>query len=566
MNSVVLPLVPTILMHNNGGMEINELIAGGETLTVEFKRHVEGDDLVRAVACLANGEGGTLLIGVDDDGAVVGTRGPREADLDPVKLAAFIQNLTEPPLPVGARVEDVGGKAVMRVEVPRADPGPVGTKSGSYLRRVLDAKGKPMCSPMSPHEIVSMGMVTRGQDYASSAARGATMQDLDPAEFDRFRKMCRESGDDFAELSDKDLLIALGLVPRSDPVSLGALLLFGTERAVERWLPNAEVLFLDSRERHDTVTVRMSGSLLSSAARLNELLEQRASVTELYVGLHRVDVPLISSITRRESIANALIHRDYSMRGPTTVQLTESEFSVTSGGGLPPGVTISSILTESRPRSPILAEAFRRAGLVERRGKGVNEMFESQLRAGRDAPDYTRTTSSTVTVAVPLGNVDRDLVRFLVAFENDQQTALGLDELRIVHEVRASGSATPAELVEVLRIPLPAVRTTASRLVEKGLLESRGAGRNRQFHLTARFYDLAEDRNAYVRVKGVDPLQQQRMMLDYVHAYGHITRSQAAGLCQISPVEARRVLKGMVDEGRLELVGERRGSRYVIPN
>lgn len=223
--------------------------------------------------------------------------------------------------------------------------------------------------------------------------------------------MCRESGDDFAELSDKDLLIALGLVPRSDPVSLGALLLFGTERAVERWLPNAEVLFHDSRERHDTVTVRMSGSLLSSAARLNELLEQRASVSELYVGLHRVDVPLISSITRRN--------------------------------------------------------------------KGVNEMFESQLRAGRDAPDYTRTTSSTVTVAVPLGNVDRDLVRFLVAFENDQQAALGLDELRIVHEVRASGSATPAELVEVLRIPLPAVRTTASRLVEKGLLESRGAGRNR---------------------------------------------------------------------------------------
>lgn len=106
---------------------------------------------------------------------------------------------------------------------------------------------------------------------------------------------------------------------------------------------------------------------------------------------------------------------------------------------------------------------------------------------------------------------------------------------------------------------------TASRLVEKGLLESRGAGRNRQFHLTARFYDLAEDRNAYVRVKGVDPLQQERMILDYVHAFGHITRSQAAGLCQITPVEARKTLKAMVGGGKLGLVGERRGSRYVIP-
>lgn len=546
-------------------MRIEELLGGGETLTVEFKRHLEGDDLVRAVACLANGEGGVLLIGVDDDGTVVGAKGPRGGELDPAKMAGFIQNKTEPPLPVRVSTDTVDGQPVARIDVPRADPGPVGTKSGSYLRRVLDSHGKPMCAPMTPHEIVSMGMVTRGQDYATSPALGATMLDLDPSEFDRFRALCRDNGDSLSDLSDQDLLRALGLVPRTEPVSLGAVLLFGTESAVARWVPSAEVLFHDSRERSSTTTHRMGGGLLNSAVQLNELLEQRASVTELYVGLHRVDVPLVSGITRREAVANALIHRDYSVLGPTTVQLTDSEFSVSSGGGLPPGVTISTILTESRPRSPILAEAFRRAGLVERRGKGVNEMFESQLRAGRDAPDYSRTTSSSVTVAVPLGTVDLDLVRFLVTFENDQQTQLGLEELRILHEIRASGPSTPTELVEVLGVPAATVRSTATRLVEKGLFESRGAGRNRQFHLTARFYDLAEDRNAYVRVKGADPLQQQRMVLDYVHAYGHITRAQAASLCQITPPEARKVLKGLVDEGRLELVGERRGARYVLP-
>lgn len=556
----------TILLHNNDVMEIDELLAGGETLTVEFKRKADGEELVRAATCLANGEGGVLLIGVDDDGVVVGAKGPRGGDPDPVKVAAFIQNKTEPPLSVRASIQHRAGKAVVRVDVPRADPGPVGTKGGSYLRRVLDSKGAPMCSPMTPHEIVSMGMVTRGQDYAASPALDAESEDLDPAEFDRFRNLCRENGDDFADLSDQDLLRALGLVPRTEPVSLGALLLFGTESALQRWVPNAEVLFHDSRERQSFTSHRMVGGLLRVATRLNDLLEMRASVTELYVGLHRVDVPLISAVTRREALANALIHRDYSALGPTTVQLSDSEFSVTSSGGLPPGVTVSTILTESRPRSPILAEAFRRAGLVERRGKGVNEMFESQLRAGREAPDYSRTTSSSVTVAVPLGSVDVDLVRFLVTFENEQQSALGLAELRIVHEVRASGPVTPNELVEVLGMPVASVRATASRLVEKGVLESRGAGRNRQFHLTARFYDLAEDRNAYVRVKGADPLQQQRMVMDYVKAYGHITRSLAASLCQTTPLEARKVLKGLVDEGRLVLVGEKRGSRYVLPD
>lgn len=550
-------------MHKNGLMGIEELIAGGESLTLEFKRKVEGEDLVRAVACLANGEGGILLIGVDDDGTVHGARGPRGEEPDPVKLSAFVQNRTEPPLPVRASIELADERQVLKVEVPRADPGPVGTKGGVYLRRALDATGRPMCAPMSPHEIVSMGMVTRGQDYAASPAPGATFEDLDPSEFERFRLLCRGNGDALGELSDHDLLKALGLAPRTDPVSLGALLLFGRSGAVEKWVPNSEVLFHDSREQ--TSTHRMTGSLLGTAVELDGLLEQRASVTEMYVGIHRVDVPLIAKITRREAVANALIHRDYSVLGPTTVQLTENEFSVTSGGGLPPGVTVATILTESRPRSPLLSEAFRRAGLVERRGKGVNEMFESQLRAGRDAPDYSRTTDASVTISVPLGTADLDLVRFLVAFENAQQKALGLDEMRTVHEVRSSGPSTAVELVEALGMPVAAVRATSSRLVEKGLLEARGAGRNRQFHLAARFYDLAEDRNAYVRVKGVDPLQQRRMIMDYVTAYGHITRSVAAGLCQTSPQEARKVLKSLVDEGRLRLVGERRGARYVLP-
>jgi hypothetical protein len=70
---------------------------------------------------------------------------------------------------------------------------------------------------------------------------------------------------------------------------------------------------------------------------------------------------------------------------------------------------------------------------------------------------------------------------------------------------------------------------------------------------------------AYVRVKGADPIQQERMIGDYVDAYGSITRSQAAGLCQVSPTQARATLKRMVDREDLQLVGERRGAKYVRP-
>ncbi|ACY19679.1 AAA-4 family protein [Gordonia bronchialis DSM 43247] len=547
-------------------MDTAALIAGGETFTTEFKRSDIGDkDLTKAVACLANGDGGVLLIGVDDDGTVVGAKPRHGTVTSPERVAAYIQASTEPALAVDVSTEIVAGHEVIRIDIPRANPGPVGTKLGVFTKRVIKSTGEPECAPMTAHEIVSMGMVTRGQDFAAATARGATFDDLDSNEFERFRQLCRAAGDDLGELSDHDIISALGLLPIHDPVSIGAVLLFGTKSAMQHWVPNAEFIFQDLRESGPSANVTIVAPLLAAAEQLRTLIDTRNTVTELMAGIHRVEVPLIPSLTRREAVANTLVHRDYTAVGPTRVQITESEFVVSNPGGFPPGVTIANLLDQSRPRSPVLAAAFKRAGLVERKGKGVNDMFEQQLRAGRAVPDYSHSTTDSVVVTVPLGNADLDLVRFLLTWENESQNPLRLNELRVVHEVKSSGSATSSEVAEELHLIPATAKTILGRLVEYGILEARGVGRSRKYHLTARFYDLAQDRNAYVRVKGADPLQQQRMIMDYVHAYGSITRSQAAQLCQTDPHQARAILKRLVEDGRLRLVGERRAAKYMSP-
>lgn len=548
-------------------VDIDALLDGGETYTVEFKRgSISDSELVEAVACLANGDGGVLLLGVEDDGSVSGVLPRHGALTDPAQVAGLVQNKTEPAHPVDVKVVPRSGGDIVVIEVPRAQPGPIATKKGLFVRRALNSKGRPECRPMTPHEVVSLGLVTRGIDYAATPARGASFDDLDPQEFDRFRRLCSRSGDaEMARLSDRDIASALGVVGPDEVLGLGAVLLFGTLPAVQRWLPTAEVLFQDTRV-DSSVNLRFVAPLLFAAEEIARHLDLRNTSTELMSGLLRVDVPLLAEQTRRESVANALVHRDYAEVGPTAVRLSPTHFSVNSPGGFPPGITVSNLLEQSRPRSPILADAFRRAGLVERRGKGVNEMFESQLRAGREAPDYTGSTTSSVDVSVPLGTADLDLVRFLVAFENDHQHSLDLEELRVLHDVKAQGSATNGELSDSLRRTVASVRATTTRLLERGVLEARGGGRNRRVHLTARFYDLAQDRSAYVRVRGMDPLQQEQMVLGYVRSYGSITRAQAADLCQVTPVEARRLLKGLTDRAVLSLVGERRTSRYELPS
>jgi ATP-dependent DNA helicase RecG len=108
---------------------------------VEFKGEsrapLHDRDLVEAVVCLANGSGGVLLVGVEDDGTVTGARPRHEARrTDPCRLQALIANSTQPPLSVTVAAVQVSEQEVLVVEVPDS-PRVVGTTQGVYVRRAL---------------------------------------------------------------------------------------------------------------------------------------------------------------------------------------------------------------------------------------------------------------------------------------------------------------------------------------------------------------------------------------------------------------------------------------------
>lgn len=559
-------------MHKYGVVtpeELENLLGNGETLTVEFKRgkrrHLSDDDIVEAVVCLANGRGGTLLLGVEDDGRVTGLEPRHGATTEPHLLQAMILNRTE--APASTRVElltDARGDIGV-VHVPPMTP-PIGTKSGKYVRRTLRADGKPECVPYLLHEMLSAGLAAQGRDYAATPARGATESDLDPVEFDRFRRLCTLGKGDrtLTEASQSDLLRALRLVlpEQSNQLTLGAILLFGTTAALGRFVPTAEVLFQELRSGSVATNETLRQPLLKTADRLSDLIQVRNTEQEVILGLHRVAVPRIPEGSVRESIANALVHRDYAELGPISVQLTESMFRVSSPGGFPAGITLANLLQDSRPRSPILAEAFKRAGLVDRAGRGISLMYQALLRAGRGEPDYSATNERAVIVTMATSDADLALVRFLMEYETSTNTNLNLHQLRILHELRALGPQTAPELIESLHEPTNVTRNQLTRLAEMGIVEPRGSGRSRRHHLTASFYRLAEA-SEYVRLQDTDPIQQEHMVMSYVDQFGRITRGKAAELCRLSPEQARALLRRLVLGGELQLHGERRGAYYT---
>jgi ATP-dependent DNA helicase RecG len=170
-------------------------------MEVEFKgeerQSLSDDAIVEAVVCLANrgnGEVGWLLIGVENDGRITGAR-PRHGErTDPYRLRALIANRTRPSLSVRVFVVPLEpeGIEVIAIEVPPARV-PVGTADGKFLRRVIGGQGKPECLPMSFLDMQSLQSSRGLLDYSGVIVEGATWEDLDPLEFDRFRRFVRES-------------------------------------------------------------------------------------------------------------------------------------------------------------------------------------------------------------------------------------------------------------------------------------------------------------------------------------------------------------------------------------
>lgn len=215
-------------------------------------------------------------------------------------------------------------------------------------------------------------------------------------------------------------------------------------------------------------------------------------------------------------------------------------------------------------RNPAIADAFKRAGLVDRTSRGINRVFMSQLQFGRPGPDYGRSTPFSVVARLRAGPADKALAAFIAeSLQRGQE--FGLEDLMALHEVRSEKRISSARASELFQVSQNEARSILNGLVERGLLEARGESKGRTYHLAASVYRRLGEPVHYVRTRGFNHLQQEQMVLAYVASHGKITRRETADLCQLDPDQASRLLGQLRDQGKLKMEGTRRSAHYVAP-
>jgi ATP-dependent DNA helicase RecG len=544
------------------------MIPEKESLVVEFKsdeRRLSDEDLIAAVVCLTNTEGGHVYVGVEDDGRITGLH---PAHQNSTTLAAMIANRTNPPVSVRVTMLVEENKTVASIEVPRSNR-LVATSEGFLQRRRIQGDGTPQCVPFYPHEFASRQSDLGMLDYSALPVVGASIEDLDPLERERLRQLVERYGGDrtLVGLSDEEIEGALGLVRHEDGrrvPTVAGLLFLGRESALRQHLPTHEVAFQVLSGTEVRVNDFYRTPLLKTFERIMDQFTARVEEQEIQVGLFRVPIPNYDTRSFREAFVNALVHRDYTRLGAVHIRWEQDSITISNPGGFVEGVTVDNILvTEPRPRNPVLADAVKRIGLAERTGRGVDLIYQGLLRYGRPAPDYRRSDAQSVIVGLSGGSADIGLLRLVLDEERRTQGALPVNSLIALSLLWRERRIDTSSLARAIQRDESVARNTLELLVEAGLVVAHGIKKGRTYTLSPSVYRETGQPEAYVRQAGFDPIQQEQMVLRFVKEHGQITRKDAQDLCVLGPFQATRLLHRLVDAGELRMVGERKATRYV---
>ena len=521
-------------------------------------------DLIDAVVAFANTSGGDIYLGVEDDGTPTGVH---ESHKDYTQLAAFIANRTVPPISV--QVEPLysdDGIMLLLIHVPK-NRSIVASSSGKMQRRRIKGDGSPENVPLYPHEITTRLSELSLLDFSAQPVPGAQYQDLDPIERERLRSIIRSyNGEKYLlELSDEELDKAMQFVVTIDdkliPTYTGMLML-GRKEKLKDLIPTAESAFIMMRGTEVTTNESFYLPLLASIEKMIDFVAARNPEQEVEQGLFRISIPEFNPRAVREAIVNAFAHRDYTQLGRVLVRIDADGLSISNPGGFIEGVTYHNILTvEPHGRNPVLADALKRVGLAERSGRGVDRIFEGSLMYGRDLPDYSESTSTSVRLFIPRGMPDKKMVALISEEQQRTGEPISLNALFVLNALKHSRRMSLSEISAECNIPETKLRSTVERLTEAGIIDGIGNGRGRVYVLSAKAY---KDPAQYVRQTDIDVIRYSELIIKLAQTKELITRKDVVDLLHVSGPQAYRLLKKLENSKQLIRTGNTSAARYTL--
>ncbi len=437
-----------------------------ENMLTEFKREYV-DDIKNTVVAFANTDGGTLYIGVNDDGTVCGVQ---DIDGTMLRVTNALRDAVRPDITmfVECRNETMDGKPIIAVVVQRGTARPYylhgkGIRpEGVYIRQGASTV------PATDGAILSMIKETSGDSYEAARSLNQQLTFEKAAAYFKKRK------------------VSFG------PAQMRTLHLVGRDRTY------TNLAFLLSDQCTHTIKLavfegskksvfkdrcELSGSILDQMEEAFRYIDRFNRTRAEFSGLDRIDMRDYPPEAVREALLNTLVHRDYSFSAPILISIFDDRMEFVSVGGLVKGISLEDVeLGVSALRNPYLASVFYRLRLIEAYGTGIlkiNEVYDEY-----DVKPQIEATNNAFKVTLPNTNFKYEHLESRERSSSAapaQMTPPKTREETILSLCRKNGSITRADAETALGISQSAAILLLRKLVEDGVLVKQGRGRNLRY-------------------------------------------------------------------------------------
>lgn len=436
-----------------------------ETEIVELKSIVM-DDIKKEIIAFANCDGGTVYVGVADDGKVLGVENADECAL---QISNMVRDAVKPDVSMFIHYEtlECDGKAVVAVNIQRGTNRPYYlAKKGLRPEGVYVRQGYSSV-PATDTAIRQMIKETDGDSFENMRSINQALT------FEATKKEFEKRNVVFGQPQMQTLKIV-----SADGIytNLGLLLseqcLHTIKAAVFEGI-NQNV-FKDRRE--------FSGSLMQQLNDVYDYIDFHNQTHATFRKLLRIDTRDYPEVAVREALLNTLVHRDYSFRASTLISIYDDRIEFVSIGGLLPGLELDDLMMGvSVCRNPHLANVFYRLQLIEAYGTGMKKIMGAYANALMQPK--IKTTNNAFKIILPNVNFTPKAAEVHKNFEKAADLALDSNEEKVLQFLREHLMITRKETQTLLEVSQSTAGRILKAMVDSGRIKQIGGSRTTRYEL-----------------------------------------------------------------------------------
>lgn len=450
-------------------MEIIKRISNGEDSYTQFKLDVSNSDkLAQELVAFSNARGGLLIIGVNDDGGIIGVD---TKDIQRINqlIGNVINTHIVPPIYPLVKIENIDDKKIIVVEIDEGSNKPYSTNSGLYLTKAGSDKRK-----ISPQELRRLFAQTKSIYPDEEILHKTTIEDIDVV---KLKKWLKVDNPNILEkllknqLELENILTNLELF-RDGHLTLAGNLLFGENP--QRFCPSfyVDCCYFDGNDV--SVTKFISKQVFKGT--FDELYNDSMRFVASQLRSYQVQKDFnsnpkleIAKEILTELIINALVHRDYYINSSIKIFMFHDRVEIISPGKLTNSLTVAKIKNGiAVHRNPILNSICKNLLPYTGYGSGIKRAVE---------------LDSTIEL---INDVEMEQFRCIIKRDGKLGEKLGEklgDELAkltknrkmILESIVKNSSVTIAELSQTVGISTTAIENNIKYLKENNLLKRVGS-------------------------------------------------------------------------------------------